>query len=60
MVKAIVFTGSDGKALDMLKSEAKTFKSGSTGHYAGGKITIDGTKYQVSCSIVEVGSKPKA
>jgi hypothetical protein len=59
----VVFTDSDGKALDMLslerRGESNPFKSGSIGFYAGGKVLIDGVRYQVSCSIVEVGTKGK-
>ena len=43
-----------------LVAERKEFKTGSRGFYAGGKVFIEGKKYQVSLSIVEVGSKPKA
>ena len=59
MLNAIVFATSEGKPLDMLKAQTKQFKSGSDGFYAGGKVEIDGTRYQVSCSVVRVGSKPK-
>lgn len=35
------------------------FKSGSLGYYLSDKVVLDdGKKYQVSMSIVEVGSKP--
>jgi hypothetical protein len=36
----------------------KQFKTGSTGYYAGGKIADGGKRYQVSLSVVEIGSKP--
>jgi dienelactone hydrolase len=59
-MKAIVFTDAKGESIDMLQASAKEFKSGSTGFYAGGKVTLaDGQRYQVSCSVVLVGSKPK-
>ncbi len=38
---------------------AKEFKTGSKGFYAYGKTVIDGKMYQVSCTIVEIGSKQK-
>lgn len=38
---------------------AKTFSTGSTGFYFGDKVNIDGNKYQVTCSIILIGSKPK-
>jgi hypothetical protein len=41
-----------------LVAVAKTFKSGSTGYWAGDKVVIDGERYQVTCSIVKIGSKP--
>ena len=43
---------------DSLVIEPKTFSTGSTGFYAGGKVVLDNAKYQVSLSIVKVGSKP--
>jgi hypothetical protein len=39
---------------------AKTFSSGSVGFYAGDKVMIDGERYQVSLSVVKIGSKPGA
>ena len=56
---SIVFTDSSGEAMDLLRMEFKNFKTGSRGYYAGGKVNINGKKYQVSCSVVEVGSKPQ-
>lgn len=41
-------------------ANAKTFSSGSRGFWAGEKVTLDGKRYQVSLSIVEIGSKPAA
>lgn len=41
-----------------LYAPRRGFKSGSSGYFAGGKIEIEGKKYQVSCSVVEIGSKP--
>jgi hypothetical protein len=38
--------------------ETKDFKSGSTGYYGAGKVTIAGQKYQVTCSVILVGSLP--
>ena len=41
-----------------LPANAKTFKTGSTGFWGGGKVVLsDGKTYQVSCSVVLVGSK---
>lgn len=41
-----------------LGAEYRTFSSGSQGYYATGKVYIGGKKFQVSCSVVLVGSKP--
>lgn len=63
-MNAVVFTDAEGKALDHLRLEKRDksnpFKSGSLGFYAGGKIVHDGKRYQVSVSIVEIGSKPQS
>jgi len=40
------------------RDETHPFSSGKTGFYAGGKVTIDGDRYQVSCSIVKIAPKP--
>ena len=45
-----------GKSND-LTAQAKEFSTGSTGFWAGGKIEVNGKRYQVSCNIVEIGSK---
>lgn len=42
-----------------ITGEFREFRSGSKGWYLGGKVYINGTKCQVSCSIVIVGSKPE-
>lgn len=36
----------------------KEFKSGSLGYNANGKVLIGGQKFQLSCNLVLVGSKP--
>lgn len=45
-----------------IQAMPKDFSSGSTGFYANGKIVNpeSGARYQVSCSIVLIGSKPEA
>jgi len=55
----IEFTDASGKPMALLNPEEKTFKTGSRGYYAGGKCEFHGRKFQVSCSIVEIGSKPE-
>ncbi len=48
----------DGKVLGVWMLQPHSFKSGSTGYLAMGKVEIDGKRYQVNCQIVEIGSKP--
>jgi hypothetical protein len=36
------------------RDASRPFSSGGTGFYAGGKVIIDGERYQVSCSVVKV------
>jgi len=43
---------------DSLTAKPKTFSTGSVGFYAGGKVVIDGERYQVSCNVIKIGSKP--
>ena len=38
----------------------KVFRTGSVGYYAFGKIEIRGKRYQISCNVVEIGSKKTA
>ena len=47
-----------GKSVD-LTATAKEFSTGSLGFWAGGKIELNGKRYQISANIVEIGSKPK-
>ena len=43
-----------------LDVKPKTFSTGSRGYYAWGKgKDADGTRYQITMNIVEIGSKPK-
>jgi len=37
----------------------KSFKTGSKGYYASGKMRAGGKNYQISILCVEIGSKPK-
>jgi len=52
MAKSLKIDGQEILAVE------KTFSTGSTGYWAGGKVTLEGKVYQVSASIVLVGSKP--
>ncbi len=49
----------DGKAVGILVPEEKEFRTGSKGYFAQGKVAVGGKRYQVSCNLVEIGSKPK-
>jgi hypothetical protein len=37
----------------------KNFSSGSHGYWAGGKVELNGKRYQCTFTLVEIGSKPK-
>lgn len=62
MPKSLVVTVANGETVwDSMYAPLREFKSGSDGYFAGGKV-IDrdsGERYQVSCSIVRIGSKPQ-
>jgi hypothetical protein len=48
-----------GKTVDLVaddRGKNHPFSSGKLGYYAGGKVVMDGKRYQVSMSIVEIGS----
>lgn len=51
----------DGKVVFSDAATEKQFKTGSTGFYCGGKMTNTktGERYQITCSIVLIGSKGK-
>jgi len=65
----LVIQDDDGKVLGMVdatsRGKDRPFSSGSVGYYVNGKIAIpsitDGESrtHQISCSIVEVGTKGK-
>ena len=46
-----------GESIGVLVLEPKTFKSGSTGYFATGKVTVDGVRYQGQVQLVAIGSK---
>lgn len=46
----------DGQTLLGVRRE---FKTGSCGYHVSGKVVIEGRIHQVSCSVVEVGSKKR-
>ena len=49
-----------GGPVEALVGSEREFKTGSRGYFVSGKVNgTDGKRYQVSCNIVEIGSKPK-
>jgi hypothetical protein len=50
---------SDGAVWGTLVAEAREFKTGSVGFYAGGKVTNpkSGARYQAGANIILIGSK---
>jgi len=57
----IKISGDDEKELMKDIAPAKVFSTGSTGFYLSGKFTDPetGGRYQVTCNIILIGSKPK-
>lgn len=49
---------SPGNPPETLTAQPKRFSTGSEGFWAGGKVSIDGERYQVSINLVRIGSKP--
>ncbi len=51
-----------GKSWGEIYAESKDFSTGSKGFYAAGKVRNpdnEEAKYQVGCSVILIGSKPK-
>ncbi len=69
MALKLVIQDDAGKVLGMIdvtpRGKDKSFSSGSVGYYVNGKVslpsTIDGVgkPHQISCSMVEIGTKGK-
>jgi hypothetical protein len=65
----LVIQDDNGKVLGMVdatsRGESKPFSSGSAGYYVNGKMSLpsvidgEGKTHQISCSIVEIGTKGK-
>lgn len=58
IMSSLGLTVYDGKTVIKRNGERKVmrFSSGKLGYFGGGKITLDGKTYQVSCSMVELSS----
>ena len=54
----LVVYNAENVPLETATLEAKTFSSGSQGFHAGGKVLIDGEKYQASFILTRIDSKP--
>lgn len=48
----------DGHEIAMFSALPKTFKTGSKGYHAFGKVALAGKAYQANIMLVEIGSKP--
>ena len=65
----LVIQDDNGKVLGMVdatsRGKTKPFSSGSAGYYVNGKMSLpsvidgEGKAHQISCSIVEIGTKGK-
>ena len=58
MGDSIVVHSEHGGEAPTLRAEPRVFNTGSTLYFASGKVTLDGVKYQVSCNVVKIESKP--
>ena len=63
MTKVEVLMMVDGKRVDDISTDVRDkknpFRTGSRGFYKGGKVAINGKVHQLSCSLVQVGTKPE-
>lgn len=63
-MKSLKLRLSDGSGMDYItvtcteRDHSNPFSSGSVGFFAGGKFELEGKRYQMTCSLVEIGSKP--
>lgn len=67
MALKLVIQDDSGKVLGMIdvtsRGKDKPFSSGSVGHHVNGKLSLpstvdgDGKPHQISCSMVEIGTK---
>jgi len=49
----------DGTVMATLVASPKVFSTGSTGYFAFGKVGMpDGTRVQISCNLVTLGTRP--
>ncbi len=54
----LVVYSSENVPLETASLEKKTFSSGSQGFHAGGKVVIDGERYQANFILTRIDSKP--
>lgn len=48
-----------GQVLQVFDLAPKTFKTGSRGYHGQGKLSVNGSRYQVNLLLVEIGSGKK-
>jgi hypothetical protein len=60
-LKIIIQNGETGETMFSEISTNKEFKTGSKGYNCSGKMTNpkSGERYQISCNVILIGSKPK-
>ena len=59
-VYTVAIKNDEGQTQGQLIADGKIFSTGSRGFYGQGKIVLDGKRYQVAVTLVEIGSKPQA
>lgn len=61
LLEIIIKNKDTGETMMTEVVKGKHFSTGSVGYYVGGKMTnpSNGERYQVSCSIALIGSKPE-
>ena len=57
MILTASIKAEDGQTVGMIVLDPKTFRTGSTGYFGMGKLTLDGKRYQAQVQLVAIGSK---
>lgn len=55
----ITVTDEKGNTVGVFLADEKNFATGSRGFYGQSKLAIGEKRYQTSCQLVEIGSKPQ-
>ncbi len=48
-----------GQIIQVISLDPKNFKTGSRGFHGHGKLSFNGSRYQINLMLVEIGSKKK-